>query len=59
MKTLWILEKKHRLCSGWVLCFGAYLGYADKKAARTAAKRLTEQSIGWKFRAVPYDRRKK
>lgn len=57
--TIWVMEKKHKSEREWTICFGPWLGGDDKKGMQEQAKRFTEDSVGWKFRAVPYDRRAK
>ncbi len=58
-ETIWVMEKKHKSEKEWTVCFGPWPVVRAEKIAQERAKRFTEDSVGWKFRAVPFDRRKK
>jgi len=56
MNTIWIMEKRKIGTSNWTICFGPWLGSPDKKSAVSTAKSFQNESVGWRYRAVPYTR---
>jgi hypothetical protein len=58
-KTIWVLEKRDKVRLGrWEFCFRSSMS-GDERYMKALAKRLTEVSGYWFYRAVPYDRRKR
>lgn len=53
-RVIWILEKHKVGARGWEICFGLYSTASTKEEGKRRAKRFTEESVGYKFRAVPF-----
>ena len=52
MNTIWILEKLAKGATAWETCFGPWCASPTKKSSSAAS--FTRESVGVKFRAVPY-----
>ena len=57
-ETIWIMEKRYLHERQWEVCSGCWLAGAEKEM-KAQAKRFTEESVGWVYRSVPFDRRKR